>query len=420
MRRLSLHFGNCRGTGKGIAQRRLSSFWRAVQCGFALEWGRFSGLAARALKFCADGTYEKALLDGLVPLARNERGDLRRATGIFERLQRSFEKHELKETHRSACEEGYVFRLYVLTLYARASCYYYGERDADALKTFQDCLSVLDRRHWRSVSGIVRRGDVQRKIDSLEFNQKGYERAMRLVQRGDFGLAVRQLDLAIARIGLDYLDNEVVCLAAKAHFEVGDVSRGLASLKKAAESNAELAWTVGSAYHEGSLEMTGKRGASKWVRVRRNARLAEVWLRRAVEGGCTGAMLDLASLLGESGRMEEALALETRAWRKGEVFAAINAAITCSALGREKLCHAWLLRGMRKCRTDTALLMAKTLLVGYGVCRNLPQAKRLLEEVAANRSAFADERAEARKLLQQLKRGMLPTYIGGSIAEKLK
>ena len=124
MRRLSLHFGNCRGTGKGIAQRRLSSFWRAVQCGFALEWGRFSGLAARALKFCADGTYEKALLDGLVPLARNERGDLRRATGIFKRLQRSFEKYELKGVHRSLCAEGYVFRLYALTLYARASCYY--------------------------------------------------------------------------------------------------------------------------------------------------------------------------------------------------------------------------------------------------------------------------------------------------------
>ena len=350
MSRLQLHFGSCRGTGKGIATRRLSSFWRALQCGFALDWKRFSGLAARVLKFCADGTYEKALLDGLVPLVRNERGDLRRATGIFERLQRSFEKYGLKEAHRAAREEGYVFRLYVLTLYARASCYYYGERDEDALKAFRCCLSVLDSRRWRSVSGIVRRGDVQRKIDSLEFNQKGYERAMRLVQRGDFDLAVRQLDLAIARIGFDYLDNEVVGLAAKAHFEVGDVNRGFALLKKAAESDAELAWTVGSVYHEGNLETTGKHGASKWIRVRRNARLAEVWLRKAVEGGCTGAMLDLA----------------------------------------------------------------KTLLVGYGVRRNLPRAKRLLEEVTADRSAFADERAEARKLLQQLKRGLLPTSAGGS------
>ena len=309
MTRLSLHFGNRHVTPKGIALRRLSSFWRAVQCGFALDRGRFSGLAARALKFCADGTYEKVLLDGLVPLVRNERGDLRRATRIFERLQRSFEKHELKESHRSACEEGYVFRLYVLTLYARASCYYYGERDADALKTFQNCLSVLDRRHWRSVSGIARRDDVRRKVDSLEFNQKGYERALKLVKRGDFDLAVRQLDLAIAWIGLDYLDNEVVGLAAKAHFEVGDVRRGLALLKKAAESNAELAWTVGSAYHEGCFEMTGKRGASKWIRVRRNARLAEFWLRRAADGGCTGAMLDLASLLGESGRTQVAWSL---------------------------------------------------------------------------------------------------------------
>ena len=147
MRRLSLHFGNCRGTGKGIAQRRLSSFWRAVKCGFALDWGRFSGLAARALKFCADGTYEKVLLDGLVPLVRNERGDLRRATSIFERLQGSFEKHELKEARRSACEKGYVFRLYVLTLYARASCYYYGERDVDALKVFRDCFHLSDASH---------------------------------------------------------------------------------------------------------------------------------------------------------------------------------------------------------------------------------------------------------------------------------
>ena len=32
---------------------------------------------------------------------------------------------------------------------------------------------------------------------------------------------------------------------------------------------------------------------------------------------------------------------------------------------------------MRKRLTDTALLMAKTLLVGYGIRRNLPQAKRL-------------------------------------------
>ena len=78
MSRLSLQFGNGRGMGKGVARRRLSLFWRAVQCGFALDWKRFSGLAARVLKFCADGTYEKALLGGLVPLARNERGDLRR------------------------------------------------------------------------------------------------------------------------------------------------------------------------------------------------------------------------------------------------------------------------------------------------------------------------------------------------------
>ena len=417
MSRLSLHFRNCRGTGKSIALRRQSSFWRVVQCGFALDWKRFSGMAARVSKFCADGTYEKALLDGLVPLVRNERGDLRRAAGIFERLQRSFEKHGLKEAHRSTSEEGYVFRLYVLTLYAKASCYYYGERDEDALKAFRCCLSVLDSRRWRSVSGIARRDDVRRKVDSLEFNQKGYWRAVRLVQRGDFDLAVRQLDSAIARIGFGYLDNEVVGLAAKAHFEVGNVSRGLVLLKKVAESNAELAWTVGSAYHEGCFEMTGKRGASKWIRVRRNARLAEFWLRRAADGGCTGAMLDLASLLGESGRMEEALTLETRAWRKGEAFAAINAAITCSVLGREKLCHVWLLRGMRKCRTDTALLMAKTLLVGYGVRRNLPRAKWLLEEVAADQSAFADERAEARKLLHQLKRGILPTYTGGAIAK---
>ena len=61
--------------------------------------------------------------------------------------------------------------------------------------------------------------------------------------------------------------------------------------------------------------------------------------------------------------------------------------------------------------------LAKTLLVGYGVRRNLPRAKRLLEEVAADQSAFADERAEARKLLQQLKRGIRLTYIGGSIVK---
>lgn len=228
MPRLTLSFDSSKGKCKMVENKHLSLFWQAVKLGFALNEKYFKDANDRVLGFVANHTHEKILLNGLALLVRNGSGDLAKAAIMFESEQKALKKYDVQESYFSDGDEQHGFRLYVLTLYAKALCHYYGERDVSALRAFRRCLNVLERHDRRSVCGIVRIGDVRHKVDSLSFLLNEYKQARDLVRRGNFGAAVFLLDPIVAKLGADYLDHEVVLLAAEAHLANGDMCRGSA------------------------------------------------------------------------------------------------------------------------------------------------------------------------------------------------
>lgn len=225
---LTLYFDSSKDKCKKVENKHLSLFWQALKFGFALNEKYFKDANDRVLDFVANHTHEKTFLNGLALLVRNGSGDLAKATIIFESERRALKKYEVQESYFSDGDVQHGFRLYVLTLYAKALCYYYGERDVSAIRAFRRCLNILERHDRRGVCGIVRIGDIRLKVDSLSFLLNEYKQARSLVRRGDFGPAVNLLDPVIAKLGTDYLDHEVVLLAAEAHLANGNICRGSA------------------------------------------------------------------------------------------------------------------------------------------------------------------------------------------------
>ena len=70
-------------------------------------------------------------------------------------------------------------------------------------------------------------------------------------------------------------------------------------LKKIARSgNAEQMWQLGVAYRDGRFECIPE---GHMVSIRRNSRLARMWLENAAYAGSVGAMIDLAAMFYEWG-----------------------------------------------------------------------------------------------------------------------
>lgn len=182
---------------------------------------------------------------------------------------------------------------------------------------------------------------------------------------------------------------------------------------RARRGNADLMWLVGTAYRDGHFRCIGR----KWeVPVRRSVKLAMRWLERAAEKRSTGAMVDLAALLYRQGleakddrerrsRLVEALRWERRAWCQGESFAAWNAAITCSALGRRKACFRWLCNSYEK-SGEGLPVVALCYATGYGVRKDATKAVAMLEEMRGRYNAATDETRLALTLLAKLRRGV--------------
>ena len=206
----------------------MSLFKRALRHGFSLNWKSFMDSKALVVKFLVDDTFEKTLLDGVFFMVRNEVGDLELALDAFRNVLKHLSKYAFSGSLRLACKEKYAFELYVLALYAKASCYYYGERDFCCFCAFRRYLDVLRRCQRRSVCGIVNIDDIQRKFDSLAFLRREYKQVVHLIQLGDFSSAARLLDASIEKIGVEYLDHEVVLSAAQAHMAIGHMHLGSA------------------------------------------------------------------------------------------------------------------------------------------------------------------------------------------------
>lgn len=157
---------------------------------------------------------------------------------------------------------------------------------------------------------------------------------------------------------------------------------------QARQGDIEMMWLVGAAYRDGHFPCVGQKDE---VSVRRNIRIAERWFKTSAERHCIGSMIDLAALLYEQGldatdretrrmKLVEALRLERMAWRRGEVIAAWNAAITCSALCHRKDCCKWLCNSYRA-SGDGLDFVALCNASGYGVRKDTAKAMTILMKV---------------------------------------
>ena len=99
-----------------------------------------------------------------------------------------------------------------------------------------------------------------------------------------------------------------------------------ALLARAKQGDAEAEWEAAERYEDGCKDKKGK------ILVRRSARTAAKWLRRAAEHGCASAQNNLGVLLGDMDRAdsnrEDALLWLVSAFHAGERCAAGNIART--------------------------------------------------------------------------------------------
>lgn len=97
--------------------------------------------------------------------------------------------------------------------------------------------------------------------------------------------------------------------------------------------------------------------------------------------------------------------LKARAWHQGESFAAWNAAITCSALGRRRACFRWLCSSHEK-SGEGLPVVALCYATGYGVRKDVAKAAAMLAGMKSQHNAATDETRLALTLLAKLRRGV--------------
>ena len=182
-------------------------------------------------------------------------------------------------------------------------------------------------------------------------------------------------------------------------------------LKKIARSgNSEQMWQLGVAYRDGRFECIPE---GRVVSIRRNSRLARMWLENAAHAGSVGAMIDLAAMFYEWGLkkagknrmllLQSALYWELKAWHQGESFVAGNIALTYSALQKRKLCFKWFSRNYAVNREDLVYI-GLCLAIGYGVRRDEEKARMILSQILGDLPGTSDDVIVAKKMLWMLDR----------------
>ena len=171
---------------------------------------------------------------------------------------------------------------------------------------------------------------------------------------------------------------------------------------RAARGDGVASGQLGFAFAYGFLLLEGLES----VHVRRNAKRAEFWLRRAVSSGRRDAICALADVL-LSGRSEESAAeglrLLRQEARRGDCFAAQNLAIVHSERGNPRRCLFWLER-TEKLGDPDLIHLGIARAAGYGCRRDLKRARRLFEKALSSRWSAQAEKEDARGFLDMLER----------------
>jgi len=137
---------------------------------------------------------------------------------------------------------------------------------------------------------------------------------------------------------------------------------------KAKQGNAEAEWEVAGRFENGCKDKKGK------ILVRRSARRAAEWLRRAAEHGCASAQGNLGVLLGDREYADrnprEALIWLERAFRAGQTLAASNIAITHRQNGNFRKAVQWFRKSVASGDDDALIQLGIHYYWGKGVRKN--------------------------------------------------
>ena len=167
--------------------------------------------------------------------------------------------------------------------------------------------------------------------------------------------------------------------------------RDLIDRAKCGDSEAE--WGVADRYGDGCMDNEGK------ILVRRSARRAAEWFRRAAEHGSSSAQNTLGVLLsngdGVTKNVAEAVLWLRKAFRAGEAIAAHNLAITYREIGKLRMAVKWFQESADAGDDDARIQLGIHYYWGKGVRKNSKAAVRCFRQAIRGKNLSGYGRDDA-------------------------
>jgi len=162
---------------------------------------------------------------------------------------------------------------------------------------------------------------------------------------------------------------------------------------RAKHGDAQAEWEVAECYQDGCKDKAGK------ILVRRSARKAIEYLRRAAEHGCAPAQCTLGVLLGDMERAgrnpREALVWLKRAFHAGVSCAASNIAITHRQAGNFRKAVHWFRTSVASGDDDALIQLGIHYYWGKGVRKNSTAAVRYFRKATRGKNICEAGRDDA-------------------------
>jgi uncharacterized protein len=164
-------------------------------------------------------------------------------------------------------------------------------------------------------------------------------------------------------------------------------------IERANRGDAAAEWKVADRYEDGCVDSKGK------ILVRRSARTAAKWLRRAAEHGSSPAQNTLGVVLGNghgvTKNVAEAILWLRRAFHTGEVCAAHNLAITYREIGKLTMAVKWFRKAADAGDDDARVQLGIHYYWGKGVRKNPKAAIRCFRKATKGKYVSGYSRDDA-------------------------
>ncbi len=164
-------------------------------------------------------------------------------------------------------------------------------------------------------------------------------------------------------------------------------------LARAKRGDPEAEWGVADRYGDGCMDNKGK------LLVRRSARRAAQWLRRAAEHGCASAQNSLGVQLGSGDgvnkNVQEALSWLRKAFHAGHTRAASNIAITYRENGKLNAAVRWFRKSVAAGDDDDLVQLGIHYFWGKGVRKDPTAAVRCFRRATKGKNLCEASREDA-------------------------